>query len=178
MMRNRIRILAAGTTICAAACAAEAETVPSGEITQALSGRGHTVFPIGKPSTAYEQYFTGQTWLAPMAGGEGIAAVNVTFAPGAINHWHIHHKSCQILVGLSGTGYYQIWGEAPQKMEPGTTVSIPEGVKHWHGAAHDSWFQHLSIAKEGVETEWLEPVDPREYEKLKQNVARANRATP
>ena len=23
------------------------------------------------------------------------------------------------------------------------TLEIPEGVKHWHGAAKDSWFQHL-----------------------------------
>ena len=143
------------------------ETVPVEEITKALSGMGHTVFPIGKPNTAYEKYFTGKTYLAPMTGGEGIGVANVTFGPGVINHWHKHHKSCQVLVGLSGAGYYQIWGEAPQRMEPGTTVSIPEGVKHWHGAAHGSWFQHLSIMKEGADTEWLEPVDPAVYDKLK-----------
>ncbi len=147
--------------------AAEEEAVPTEEITKALTGMGHTVFPIGKPNTAYEKYFTGKTYLAPMTGGEGIGVANVTFAPGVINHWHKHHKSCQVLVGVSGTGYYQIWGQEPQKMEPGTTVSIPEGVKHWHGAAKGSWFQHLSIMKDGAGTEWLEPVSEADYAKLK-----------
>ena len=46
------------------------------------------------------------------------------------------------------------------------SVTIPENVKHWHGAQHTSWFQHLSI-KEGASTEWLEPVSEAEYAKLK-----------
>lgn len=147
--------------------ASAAGDVPTEEITRAFAAKGHTTFPIGQPNTAYEKYFTGKTWLAPMAGGHGINTANVTFAPGVINHWHKHHKSCQVLVGAAGEGYYQIWGEAPQKMEPGTTVTIPEGVKHWHGAAPGSWFQHLTVMQEGAETEWLEPVDAAEYEKLK-----------
>ena len=53
-------------------------------------------------------------------------------------------------------------------MIPGVSVTIPEGIKHWHGASKDSWFQHLSIMQEGeVSTEWLEPVNPSEYAKLK-----------
>ena len=147
--------------------ASAAGDVPTEEITRAFAAKGHTTFPIGQPNTAYEKYFTGKTWLAPMAGGHGINTANVTFAPGVINHWHKHHKSCQVLVGAAGEGYYQIWGEAPQKMQPGTTVTIPEGVKHWHGAAPGSWFQHLTVMQEGAETEWLEPVDAAEYEKLK-----------
>lgn len=147
--------------------ASAAGDVPTEEITRAFAAKGHTTFPIGQPNTAYEKYFTGKTWLAPMAGGHGINTANVTFAPGVINHWHKHHKSCQVLVGAAGEGYYQIWGEAPQKMEPGTTVTIPEGVKHWHGAAPGSWFQHLTVMQEGAETEWLEPVDAAEYDKLK-----------
>ena len=145
----------------------EVDGVPVQEITQALTAKGHTVFPLGKPNTGYAQYFTGASFLAPLAGGNGIHASNVTFAPGTINHWHKHHKSCQVLVGASGEGYYQIWGEEPKKMEPGTTVTIPEGVNHWHGAAPGSWFQHIAIMQDGAETEWLEPVDPAEYAKLK-----------
>ncbi len=101
-----------------------------------------------------------------MASGQGIGVANVTFAPGCINHWHIHHKSCQVLVGLSGTGWYQVWGQKPQKMALGVTVTIPKGVKHWHGAALNSWFQHLSIMQDGAETEWLEPVDETVYTDL------------
>ena len=37
-------------------------------------------------------------------------------------------------------------------------VNIPANVKHWHGAAEDSWFSHLAIEVPGEETstEWLE----------------------
>ena len=71
------------------------------------------------------------------------------------------------IAGISGKGYYQIWGEEPKELLPGQSVTIPEGVKHWHGAQNNSWFQHLSIFKEGATTEWLEPVNEAEYAKLK-----------
>lgn len=52
---------------------------------------------------------------------------------------------------------------------PGTVIHIPAGVKHWHGAAADSWFAHLAFEVPGENTsnEWLEPVSDEEYGKLK-----------
>lgn len=46
---------------------------------------------------------------------------------------------------------------------------FPAGVKHWHGAAADSWFAHLAFEVPGENTsnEWLEPVSDEEYGKLK-----------
>ena len=43
------------------------------------------------------------------------------------------------------------------------------GVKHWHGAAPDSWFSHLAIEVPGENgsNEWLEPVDEKQYGGLK-----------
>ncbi|MDO5532705.1 cupin domain-containing protein [Sutterella sp.] len=129
---------------------------------------GGAVFPIGVDNVAYAKYFTGQTYLAPLTpAGVSVGVSNVTFAPGVINHWHTHQKSCQVLVGVSGKGYYQIWGEEPKEILPGTTVTIPENVKHWHGGSHESWFQHLSIMSPGAGTTWMEPVDPAVYAKLK-----------
>lgn len=136
------------------------------EIIQSLQKQGGTVFPIGKSNDAYAKYFTGDTYLAPLS-GKDVNVSNVTFAPKVINHWHKHKGSCQVLVGVSGRGYYQIWGEPAKELKPGESMVIPEGVKHWHGASKDGWFQHLSIMKEGAGTEWLEPVDPKEYEALK-----------
>ena len=178
MKRNRLfgntaalALLAAGLFALAVPSARAAEQsaddpVPTEEITSALKGMGHAPFPIGKPNSGYAKYFTGDSYLQPLAGGSGVNVANVTFAPGTINYWHKHHKSCQVLVGVAGAGWYQIWGEEPRKMEPGTTVTIPEGVKHWHGASGGAWFQHLSIMLDGAGTEWLEPVDPAEYAKL------------
>lgn len=54
-------------------------------------------------------------------------------------------------------------------MRPGDVVNIPAGVKHWHGAAPDSWFSHLAVEVPAVEgsNEWLEPVGDDVYGKLK-----------
>ena len=60
------------------------------------------------------------------------------------------------------------WGEKPVEMLPGSIVNIPAGVKHWHGAAPNSWFSHLAIEVpgEGARNEWLEPVSDEDYGKL------------
>lgn len=52
-------------------------------------------------------------------------------------------------------------------MKAGESVTIPEGTKHWHGAAGNRWFQHLSIMSKGAGTTWLEPVDQNVYRQLK-----------
>ena len=96
---------------------------------------------------------------------------NVTFEPGCRNNWHIHHAENgggQMLVCVYGRGWYQEWGKEAQELHPGDVVNIPPNVKHWHGAAADSWFQHLAIEVpgEGSSNEWLEPVDDEQYVKL------------
>lgn len=42
-------------------------------------------------------------------------------------------------------------------------------MKHWHGAAPDSWFSHLAIEVPGVNSanEWCEPVSDEVYKELK-----------
>ena len=128
------------------------------------------VFPTGNLNTAYARYFIGNSYLAPMSSENG-GPVNVTFEPRCRNNWHIHHKGVQVLICVAGRGWYQEWGKDPVSMQPGTVIAIPEGVKHWHGAAHDSWFQHLTYmtkVEEGASNEWLEPVSDEEYNKLEQ----------
>ena len=126
----------------------------------------HSAWPKGNPNTAYAKYFVGNSYLADVGGG----VHNVTFEPGCRNNWHIHHKSVQVLVCVSGRGWYQEWGKEPVEMTPGMVIAVPEGVKHWHGAAKDSWFQHLAYnkdVKEGASNEWLEPVSDEDYSRLK-----------
>lgn len=129
------------------------------------------IFPIGEPNVAYAKYFKGQSYLAPIS-KEQVGFSNVTFEPGCRNNWHIHHATKgggQMLVGVAGRGWYQEEGKAAQEILPGTVIHIPAGVKHWHGAAKDSWFAHLafSVPGENVSNEWLEPVSDEEYGKLK-----------
>lgn len=126
------------------------------------------VFPVGDKNEAFAKYFVGQSYLN-MLSTQGVAIGNVTFEPGCRNNWHIHHKGGQILLVTGGRGYYQAWGEQVQELHPGDVVQIPPEVKHWHGAAPDSWFAHLAVAipAEGASSEWLEAVSDEEYPALK-----------
>ena len=128
------------------------------------------IFGRGEPNDAFAQYFIGQSYLNPLT-GEPVSIVNVTFEPGCRNNWHIHHAATgggQILLCTAGSGWYQAAGEEPVSLEPGSVVTIPAGLKHWHGAKADSWFSHLAIAVPGTDThnEWCEPVTDEEYGQL------------
>lgn len=129
------------------------------------------IFPVGTPNVNYAQYFVGQSYLAPVSTSQ-VGVFNVTFEPGCRNNWHIHHADKgggQILICVGGRGYYQEWGKDPVEMKPGDCVNIPEGVKHWHGAAPDSWFSHLAVEVPGENgsAEWLEAVSDEDYSKCK-----------
>lgn len=137
-------------------------------------------WPKGDPNVNYAQYFVGNSFLAQLAPknlGAGEKTVlpmsNVTFEPGCRNNWHIHHGARQILICVSGKGWYQEWNKPAIPLKAGDVIDIPEGVKHWHGAQKDSWFQHIAVhiavenSKPGsVPNEWLEPVDDEIYNKL------------
>ena len=130
-----------------------------------------SMFPAGEKNVAFGQYFTGQSYLN-MLTTEGVAIGNVTFEPGCRNNWHIHHAKSgggQILLCTAGRGYYQEWGKEARELHPGDVVVISPEVKHWHGAAPDSWFAHLAVEVPGEETanEWCEPVSDEEYGTLK-----------
>ena len=102
---------------------------------------------------------------------EQVIIGNVTFEPKCRNHWHIHHAKNgggQVLLVTAGEGWYQEWNKEPRKLKAGDIVNIPANVKHWHGAAKNSAFQHLAIevpAEDG-RTEWCEAVSDEEYNKL------------
>ena len=128
------------------------------------------IFPIGEPNTAYARYFIGNSYLAPIS-REQVVVSNVTFEPGCRNNWHIHRAKNgggQMLIGVAGRGWYQEEGKPAVEILPGTVIHIPANVKHWHGAAADSWFAHLAFEIPGEETanEWLEPVSDEAYNQL------------
>lgn len=133
--------------------------------------KGGGLFGLGEPNVAFAQYFVGKSYLK-MLTTEGVPVANVTFEPGCRNNWHIHRADRgggQILLCTSGRGWYQEWGGEARELHPGDVVTIPAGVKHWHGAAKDSWFTHLAIEVPGEKTsnEWLETVTDEQYQILK-----------
>ncbi len=128
------------------------------------------IFPVGEPNSAYADYFSGKSWLAQISTDQ-IPFFNVTFEPGCRNNWHVHKAEKgggQMLVGVAGRGWYQEEGKPAVEILPGMVINIPANVKHWHGAAKDSWFAHLAFSVPGDKTEniWLEPVVDADYNAL------------
>lgn len=124
------------------------------------------IFPIGEKNDAYAQYFIGQSYLQGLISDPKISVgvANVTFEPGCRNNWHIHHDGFQLLLVTGGEGWYQEEGKAAQFLKAGDVIATHDGMKHWHGATKDSWFEHIAIT--AGTPEWLEPVDDQWYENL------------
>ena len=130
------------------------------------------LFGLGKPNTAYAQYFTGESFLNPLTDPtKTVFLANVTFSPACRNNWHIHHATSgggQLLLCTAGEGWYQEENKPPVSLNAGTVITIPAEVKHWHGAKKDSYFSHIAVEVpgEGASNEWCEPVDDEAYNKL------------
>lgn len=119
----------------------------------------------------FSKNFIGQAYLQMLVPGDAefnCPIGNVTFEPGCRNNWH-RHPGGQILLVTGGRGWYQEEGEQARELKTGDVVKVPANRKHWHGAAKDSWFIHLSIEtnSQAGPAEWLEPVADDEYNKLK-----------
>lgn len=124
------------------------------------------IFPLGEKFES--PYFSSDVWLnMPSPYDSPCPVFNVTFEPGCHNNWHYHQRG-QILLITAGRGYYQEWEMPAKELHRGDVVNIPAQVKHWHGAAKDSWFSHLAIEvqPEKGPVQWLEPVNAEDYNKL------------
>ena len=135
------------------------------------------VFGQGEPNVNFAQYLIGDSFLNPLTvpGECPVFLANVTFEPGCRNNWHIHHAKSgggQLLICTAGKGWYQEEGKEAVSLTPGTVITIPANVKHWHGAKKDEWFAHIAVEVPGEETrtEWCEPVTDEEYGKLEREV--------
>ena len=127
------------------------------------------VFPRGAENP-FGRHFTGRSYLH-MLSTEQVTIGNVTFEPGCRNHWHVHRAESgggQILLVTGGRGWYQEEGRPARALKAGDVVNIPANVKHWHGAAADSWFAHLAVEMPAVNgsNEWCEPGGAEEYAAL------------
>lgn len=172
-MKRKVAAVLAGAALGLAAVlgvsAADSVAAEQAALSGELEALGGTVQPIGVPNSAYAKYFTGQSYISNLSSDPNLPVYNVTFVNGAHTFWHVHNKTCQVLIAQSGRGYYQIWGQQPKELLPGMTVTIPAGVKHWHGAAPGASFQHIALMQqvEGITTDWLEPVDEAAFAALK-----------
>lgn len=124
------------------------------------------IFPVGEKNEAYAKYFIGQSYLYALVSDSAInvGVATITFEPGCRNNWHIHHDGYQLLLVTGGEGWYQEVGKEAQYLRVGDVIVTHDGVKHWHGAAKDSWFEHIAIT--AGTPEWLEAVNDEWYNSL------------
>lgn len=127
------------------------------------------IFEKGEKIT--NNYFLGTAWLKMLCEDENTfncAVANVTFEKGARNNWH-KHPGGQVLLVISGNGYYQEEGKEVRHIKKGDVVLIYPNIKHWHGATAVSEFSHIAITTDSAKggAEWLEPVEDKYYNELK-----------
>lgn len=111
--------------------------------------------------------FTGVVTVTPLfAASEhsNAGGGNVEFAPGARSAWHTHPAGQTLLV-TAGSGWVQQEGREKLAIKAGDVVSIPPGVKHWHGATATSSMTHIAItpSRDGRNVTWLEQVSAEQY---------------
>ena len=145
---KRMKILAALLALilllsaCSAAAISESTGVRTTSGDGAVTSKEALTFPLGN-----EVPFNGTGYLAPMISNEKVynfpQTNNVTFEPGARSDWHTHGGMVILVTG--GVGYYQEEGKPAQIIRQGDVLEIAPGVKHWHGAAPDSWFSQVVI---------------------------------
>ncbi len=125
------------------------------------------IFPKGQKIA--DEHFIGTAWIEMLVTDMeyNCPVYNISFEPGARNNWHMHPGG-QILLVTGGSGYFQEEGKPARSLKPGDVVKIPPNVKHWHGAAKDSWFVHLGITANPLvgDAAWYEAVSEDEYEKI------------
>lgn len=125
-----------------------------------------TIFAQGMENP-YGKFFTGQTYLTMLSNNDetfNAPIGNVTFEPGARTNWH-KHSGGQILLVLAGEGRYQERNGKIQILHKGDVVRIAPNVEHWHGAAPQNWFTHISVETNvpNNQATWLEPVSDADY---------------
>lgn len=115
----------------------------------------------------YSEFFTGETHLNMLVSKDDVfnsSIGNVTFEKGARTNWH-KHSGGQILLVTMGVGRYQERNKEIQELKTGDVVKISPNVEHWHGAAPNSEFAHISIETNipNNVTTWLDKVSDIEY---------------
>ena len=106
---------------------------------------------------AGNEFFVGEVKVQPIVqSADGIDIIVVRFSAGARTYLHSHAVP-QVLHCIEGRGILATETER-NEVGPGDIVHVPPGEMHWHGAAADSDFVHLSIRPPG-ESAWTK-TDP------------------
>ena len=130
--------------------------------------------PVNPTVKTPAQNFTGDVYMTPIYTGTAPSRMTVAlvrFTPGARTNWHSHAVG-QTLHVTEGVGLVGTRDGTVLRVRAGDTVICPPGEEHWHGAAADTFMNHLAMLEakpDGSDpTTWLEPVPGEQYDKANQ----------
>lgn len=95
-----------------------------------------------------EPLFTGKvTRQSPVTDNKGsdVSIDYVHFPKGIRNKFH-KHSNDQVLIVIKGKGIVAT-KDKTFKVKKGDVIWTPAGEVHWHGAAEDSSFSHISVTR-------------------------------
>lgn len=126
----------------------------------------HRILPTTPTAKNPPEQFSGDVWVDPIASpqedGQTMVVARVRFSPGAHTAWHSHAKG-QTLHVTSGTALFSTRDGDVIEARPGQTVYCPAGEEHWHGAAPETFMEHIAMLENAEDpaqtTTWLEHVD-------------------
>lgn len=114
------------------------------------------------PNTNY----LGEAWLNPIIRSDQSISYNLTKATFKANstlNWH-KHTDQQVLIVVSGQGYYQEKGKKPIVIKEGDILRCPANTQHWHSSSKEQEVTYLAIYN--GETEWTDVLTQEAYDEV------------
>ena len=114
------------------------------------------------PNTNY----LGEAWLNPLIRADESLSYNITKATFKANstlNWH-KHTDQQVLILVSGKGYYQEKGKQPIVIKEGDVIRCSANTEHWHASSKEQDVTYLAIYK--GETEWTDVLTQEAYDQV------------
>ena len=116
------------------------------------------------PNTNY----LGEAWLNSLIRSDELISYNLTKATFKANstlNWH-KHTDQQVLIVISGKGYYQEKGKQPIVIKEGDILKCTANTEHWHSSSKHQDVTYLAIYK--GETEWTDVLTQEYYDDVEQ----------
>lgn len=107
-------------------------------------------------------------WAFRDLGNDEVGIRCATMEAGQRSKWHVHSNGAHVIACVAGKAWLQIDGQEPVALSAGQAMSVPAGVRHWHGAAPDSRAQILVVhaCPQGLAHEFFGPVPDEDYNAL------------
>ena len=92
-----------------------------------------------------------------------VAERKANFKANSTLNWH-KHTDQQVLIVISGKGYYQEKGKKPIVIKEGDILKCSANTEHWHASSKEQDVTYLAIYK--GETEWTDILTQEAYDEV------------